>query len=594
MSITWTRNKALLAVLLIMMAVLGRNIVSQAEDLSSANLPNPDSFYKLVILKDYTPETGFQFIARDNAPYGSWIHWSLPHTWTIWQLHRGLMAFDVKKDSALLWAGGGLTILSMLLLALLVALAVANAGSPLAAVVSSLVIAFNPPLFGYGQLVQITHHIFMLVPVAAGAACFLRKNSQPSRLLDFLGGALLGFALWISPETMPLVLVFAAVRAAIRLQHPASGSVWPVAVGLILVVLIGWVIDPPPPTFSIWALDHISLAWLLFATLLASLLLLTDCCIARKLPLPVSIFKLAFALVVLAIIWLMVVPGALAGPNGLIPSELKIIWYDQIHELQAVSRPSQYLAYLLLPLTSAILLSYIAWREHSLWMLVLAISALVYGFLGASHIRMGAAAALVSVLAFSIGISMLRAFQDMHNKSLPMSEQILGAVLVLIFPLQVFSAMGFSYFERFGDGVNNSMEGDMSCQLDSILLKLNAIPIGTILTKPNAGPEILFKTQHNVIAGNYHHNIQGLIDSFDVLYSFAPDNKAQEIASMRNIDYILICAGYDNYLNRAGSERTLVQRMVAGESIGWLPVHQMLVDWRMYWHSAADNAKGYN
>ncbi len=150
-----------------MLAVLGRNMASQATDLTSADLPNPDSYYRLVILKDYTPETGFQFIARDNAPQGSWIHWSLPHTWTVWQLHRGLMAVGLEKNAALLWAGGGLTMLSMLLLAFFVALAVANVGSLRAAVVSALVLASSPPLFGYGQLVQITHHIFMLVPLAA-------------------------------------------------------------------------------------------------------------------------------------------------------------------------------------------------------------------------------------------------------------------------------------------------------------------------------------------------------------------------------------------------------------------------------------------
>lgn len=594
MSITWTRNKALLAVLLIMIAVLGRNVASQAEDLSKANLPNPDSYYKLVILKDYTPETGFQFIARDNAPYGSWTHWSLPHTWTIWQLHRGLMAFDMKKDSALLWAGGSLTIFSMLLLAFFVALAVVNIGSSLAAIVSGLAIASSPPLFGYGQLVQITHHIFMLVPVAAAAACFLRPNMQAGRVLDFVGGALLGLALWISPETMPLILAFAAMRAAIRLQQPSSGVVWPVAAGLMLVMLAGWMIDPPPPTFSAWALDHISLAWLLFAAMLASLLLLTDFCIARKTPLPISIFQLTLALVVLAIVWLMMVPGALAGPNGLIPNELRALWYDRIEELQAVSELSQWIAYLLLPLTSASLLGCVAWRERSLWMLVLALSVLIYGVLGANHIRMGAAAALVSALVFGIGISKLRAFKDIQNKALPMPEQMIGAALVLIVPLQVFGTLGLAHFENKTD-IKLSATNDMKpCRLDKALPLLNSLPVGTLLAESNIGPEILFKTQHRVIAGNYHHNTKGLIDSFDVLRSVSPDMKAQAIASARGIDFILACTEINSNLVRGKKEHTLVQRMAAGAAISWLPEHQVLADWRVYRRSAAGNIKSYN
>jgi hypothetical protein len=577
-----------------MLAVLGRNIISQAGDLSKANLPNPDSYYKLVILKDYTPETGFQFIARDNAPYGSWIHWSLPHTWSIWQLHRGLMAFGIEKDVALLWAGGGLTLFSMLLLALFVALAVANVGSPLAAVVSGLVVASSPPLFGYGQLVQITHHIFMLVPVAAAAACFLRPSLQAGRLLDFIGGALLGVALWISPETMPLVFAFSALRAAICLQHASSGPVWPVAAGLMVMVLTGWAIDPPPPTFSAWALDHISFAWLLFSVLLASLLLLTDFCIARGTPLPTSIFQLVFALVVLAIAWLVIVPAALAGPNGLIPNELRLLWYDRIEELQAVSNPSQWVAYLLLPLISAGIFGYVAWRERSLWMLALALSTLIYGALGAGHIRMGAAAALMSALAFSIGISQLRVFKDLKNKTLPMSEQIMGAALILIIPLQTFGTIGLEYFEPSAGGKNNNRDGAKVCLLDSVLPLLNSFPASTLLANSNNGPEILFKTRHRIIAGNYHHNVQGLIDYFDVYRSVVPNVTAQSIVATRNINFILTCAVIDSNFKRGKNERTLAQRMAEGEAIDWLPEYMTLVDWRIYWRSAADNIKSYN
>jgi len=580
MSITWTRNKALLAVLLLMMAVLGRNVASQAEGLSNANLPNPDSYYKLVILKDYMPETGFQFIARDNAPYGSWIHWSLPHTWTIWQLHRGLMAFDVRKDSALLWAGGGLTIFSMLLLALFVALAVANAGSPLAAVVSGLVIASSPPLFGYGQLVQITHHIFMLVPVAAAAACFLRPNFQAGRLLDFLGGALLGFALWISPETMPLVLAFTALRAAICLQHVSSGPVWPVAVGLMLMVLTGWAIDPPPPTFSVWALDHISFAWLLFSFALAYLLLLTDYCVDRNWPLSSAVIRLACALLVAATVWLLVVPGAMSGPSGLIPSDLKAPWYDRIEELQALSQPSQWLAYLLLPITSASLLVYIAWRERSMWLLVLAVSVLIYSVLCASHIRMGAAAAMMSSLAFGIGIGRLRAFREIRNSFLPKSEQFFVAALVLVIPTQVFGAMALASLEGSVSGLSRSANKIKFCSLDPLLSFLRDYQVSTIILEPNSGPEILFKTNNKVVSGNYHHNISGLSDVLHVLGSRAPDIKAQDIVLKRNVDFVVSC----NDANHKGINNviSLTDRIEADAHIMWMPLSYEVGGWHIY------------
>lgn len=582
MPFTWTCNKALLAAVFIMLVVLGRNITSQATDLTNANLPNPDSYYKLVLLKDYTPETGFQFIARDNAPHGSWIHWSLPHTWTVWQLHRGLMVAGLDKDAALLWAGGGLTMLSMLLLTFFVALTVANVGSLRAAVVSALVLASSPPLFGYGQLLQITHHIFMLVPLAAAAACFLRPGFRAGWLQDFMGGLLLGLALWISPETMPLVLALAAMRAVIRLQQPASGVVWPVAAGLMGMLLAGWLIDPPPPTFTAWALDHISLAWLLFGGLLAGLLLFTDGCVVRQVPLLAAMRELTLALILAAVLWLMLVPGALAGPNGLIPDELRTLWYGQIQELQPIKEPSQWIGYLLLPLTSAGLLGYMAWRERSLWMLVLAVSVLIYAVLGASHIRMGAAAALIAALAFSIGISKLRAFEHMQDSTLPMREQLLGTLLILAIPLQVFGAIGFAHFETKADIARNITK-EKACQLDTVVPLLSSLPFGTVLAEPNIGPELLFKTSHRVVAGNYHHNLQGLTDSFHMLRSVAPDAEAQALAVVRGIDYVLSCTEIGSNLRRGKEERTLAQRVAAGETVNWLPRQEVVEDWRMVW-----------
>lgn len=582
MAITWSRNKALLVVILIMMAVLGRNIAAQATDLMQADLPNPDSYYKLAILKDYTPETGFQFIARDNAPYGSWIHWSLPHTWTMWQLHRGLMAVGLDKDAALLWAGGGLTMLSMLLLAFFVALAVANVGSHLAAIVSVLILACSPPLFGYGQLVQITHHIFMLVPLAAAVACFLRAGFSASPVLDFAGGLLLGLALWISPETMPLVLAFAAMRAAVRLQQPRSGGLWPVATGLMMLLLAAWLTDPPPPTFTALALDHMSFSWLLFGGLLSGLLLLTDYCVLRNLRLSVAILWLTLALVLAASCWLVLVPGALAGPNGLIPDELRTLWYSQIEELQAIKKPSQWLAYMLLPLMAASLLGYIAWRERSLWMLVLAVSALIYALLGATHIRMAAASTLISTLAFSIGISKLRAFVHLKDASLPMREQMLVAVLIVAVPLQVFGSMGLEYVEDTGSAERTAADKEV-CQLDSALPLLRSLPPGTILADSNIGPELLFKTSHRIIAGNYHHNIRGLRDSFHLLRSLAPDTHAQSLMLARNIDYVFSCSKIYSNLKKAEHERTLAQRVASAETIDWLPHKEVIGEWRLYW-----------
>lgn len=116
------------------------------------NLSNPDSYYNLVALLDGWANGQFPFIARDNAPHGVWMHWTLPYSWTLWQLHWPLAWLGVDDKQALLYAGGVLTLLCMLLVTWFVALSVLRCGTRRAAMVSGLVLATSLPLMGYASI----------------------------------------------------------------------------------------------------------------------------------------------------------------------------------------------------------------------------------------------------------------------------------------------------------------------------------------------------------------------------------------------------------------------------------------------------------
>ncbi|MGE8318244.1 MAG: hypothetical protein ACN6O3_05810 [Comamonas sp.] len=574
-----TPRKALLLALLIMLLAVAKQCADQIPLLATANLTNPDSYYKLVLLREYTPQTGFQYMARDNAPDGSYLHWSAVHSWTVLMLARGLMACGLGQDTALLWAGGGLTVICVLLLAALVARAIIGQGGRLAAVVSALVLATSAPLWAYGQLIQITHHVFMLVPLAA-ATCFLLRGGSVSPLqagrADLAGGLLLGLALWTSPETMPLVVALAAMRAARRLQAPPQEEpCWPVAVGLLAMLAWGWHVDPPPPTFSAWALDHVSLAWLLLATLLAGLLALTDVLTRRAVEWPLSFPALTGATLLAGGIWLFAVPGALAGPQGLIPDEIKGIWWAQIGELQAAGKPHEWLVLMFMPMLAGTFLLYVAWREHSLWLTVLAVTTLAYGALGAWHIRMGAAAAFVTALAYGMALARQHAFSTASVHQLSAREQWRAAALLLLPPLQVGLALGLAALQP----AEKKDEAKSGCHLADIAQQLNSLPPGTMLASTNLGPELLWRTHHKVVAGNYHHNVSGIVDVFRVWLSLPPDAQAQDIIARRRIDYVLEC-GLLPIPPKA--RNTLLGRVSQGEEISWLPQREQLGAWWLY------------
>lgn len=569
-------SRVIALAILMMSIVLMQGIVSSIDAVLAADLPNPDSYFKLVLLQDHTAPSNLGFASRDNAPMGAWVHWSLPHSWTIWQLHHVLTRLGLDQRAALLWTGALLTVLCMLLLNVLLTLTVIKAGTRRGALVAALMLTSSMPLLAYGRFDQITHHVFMLVPLAAAAACLLRVEAKAPEAA--IGGLMLGLALWVSPETMPFVTGLICIRAAIRLQHPGTAPLLLTATGLAVTALCGWLLDPPPPGFSRWALDHISLSWLLYVGLVAALALVADVCVRQRWPLRSALAILAAAAAAAGVSWLLWVPGALAGPEGLIPAELKPLWWDHINELQPADSPASFVAYLATPLLGAVAAAHAAWRGRSLWLLVLAGMSLVYGLLGIWHTRMGAAAALIAAIAFGIGVSRLRAFADEDGGGFTLMQQIGTFLLALAGPLQLGASLGLT-------ALSPEQRSALECPLAKLADPLNKLPAATLLAPVFSGPELLYRTHHRVIAGPYHHNVDGILDNYRA-WMDTGSGQAREIVHRRKIEYVLACTDYQQQLAAQPPARSLAQRAATGDVPEWLePVpwpSGVETHWRLY------------
>lgn len=570
------RALALLVATLMMAVALARSAPTSFERLSQADLSNPDSYYNLVVLLDRTPEHGHRFVARDNAPYGSWVHWTEPYTWTLWQLHRPLRAAGLDEEPALRYAGGALSLLGMLAVTFFIALAVSQQGTRRTAMISGLALAACIPLHSYGNLLQITHHIFMLVPLAAAAACLLRGASAARPGLDLLGGALLALGWWISPEAMPFVVGLVYLRIAARLQG-ASPPLWLIAPGLFGVTLLAWWLDPPPPTFPPWTLDRMSLAWLLLAGLLASMPLLAEACMRRSLSLAGRAVTIVAASLGAMLAWAWAVPGVSSGPAGLIPAELKTLWWDHIIELQPAREPADWVAYFVLPAAGAVAAGYRAWRERSLWLAALAFMSLAYGLLGVWHLRMGAAAGVIGALAYGIGLGGLRGFGD-TNETLSMRGQVRAFLLTLLPALQLGAAAGLAW-------LSPPHPQNPQCSLASVTDALQQIPPATILAPVFSGSELLYRTHHRIITGPYHHNVDGLLDNYRA-WLYSGTDHPPEIFARRGVGYVLGCTQYQNELRGSEGRRTLMERVADEDVPPWLRLQPWPAgtetQWRLY------------
>ncbi|MFA5940832.1 MAG: hypothetical protein WC809_15860 [Sinimarinibacterium sp.] len=546
-------------------AVFAVQLPTSIPRLVDAELRNPDSYYKLVLLGGRAAGQEYSFVARDNVPDGNWVHWSKLHSATLWQLHRLWRLAGVDEKSALRYAGGALTFASMLALALFVALAVARVGTPRAVVVTALVLVSSASLRNYGYIIQITHHIFMLVPLAAAAACLLQRPGARSPLSDLCGGLLLGLSLWVSPETMPFVVGLAGVRTALRLQYPESAPLWPLAIGLVITTALGWRIDPPPPGFTRWALDHISLAYVVLAGVLAAVLLVADVCAQQRLRLSRSLPAVAAAALAAAGLWMLAVPGALAGPVGLVPEELRSLFWDRILELQPARKPAQWVGYVLIPVCAAVVAAVAAWYRRSLWLAAMAAMALAYGALAAWHIRMGAIGAVAAALAWAAGAATLRGMDAANDDRLSRRE-LAATLLVALLPCVLMVVQVALY--RI-DPPDSAQTDSPRCSLRPVEAALNRLPPATVLAPLSNGPELLYRTHHRIVAGPYHHNVGGMLDSYHA-WMDSGDDRAEEVVRRRGVEYVLGCVAIQRALRGRAGARTLAQRVMDGDVPAWL------------------------
>ena len=558
--------------LVIMAIVVVFRVVWQSADLMAVHLPNPDSFMRLVLLRDHVPGGDFQFMARDNAPQGAWLHWSMVHSWVMWWLARGLAASGLAFESALVWAGTGLTMISLLALTGLLAGVMVIRGGRLAAIAVTVALLSSLPLQAYGAPLQLTHHVFMLVPLAAAFLCF-----QSTRWwADLAGGALMGLALWISPETMPLVVALAAMRMAMRLQCPQGRPVWPVAAGLLAMLAWGWMQDPPPPTFTAWALDHISLAWLVLGALLALWLVLADGVICRVPGLRTRVAVVCLAGLVCGVAWLLWVPGALAGPEGLLPDELKRLWWSRIMELKPATQSAyRGIGFLGMPVLAGVALLWVSWREALLWKAVWALTTLAYAVLAAWHLRMGAAAALAAVLAWGLVLCRLPTFRTEDVNALPARQQYRTGVLLVMPVLVAAAALTAALLDKTP---SSARSGAARCPVSDVAPYLNQQPPGTVLVPLNEGPEMLWRTPHGIVASNYHHNIDGLLDYYRIQRSTDVNAGLADLLDRRRIRWLLACPG-GGVTPEPG---TLLARMEHGESIPGLAGPTQIGAWQVY------------
>ncbi|MDE2239818.1 MAG: hypothetical protein KGJ73_07790, partial [Rhodospirillales bacterium] len=241
----------------------------------AGNLQDPDSYMRLLRIEQGI-KAGHLLttVAGDQSGAGVMVEWSRLLDMIIWLLAAPLAPF-LGWHKALFAAGVALGPLGVGALGASLAWAVEPVSLRRHLWSAAAASALLPALASIALPGVVHYHIALLVLIAFTAGCVLRALRE-DRWFGFLAGCAGGFAIWMTPETMPFVLMAYAALALRWLKVANATTLLATGAGFFDVLAVGFFVDPPAGGYAVQEIDRLSNVYVaLGLILLASAVLLT-------------------------------------------------------------------------------------------------------------------------------------------------------------------------------------------------------------------------------------------------------------------------------------------------------------------------------
>ncbi len=486
------------------------------------DLVNPDGYMRLVRLEDglRAGHVGYA-VAADGSGHGTVLHWShlldsllvllaLP-------LRIGLGWHDALFVAACLCGPISVWLLGA---------ALAWAAAPLAdrgfLWAAPLVAGLSAPVMTYGALGVVHHHILLVAGAVFVAGCMGRAASG-DRLAGWRGGVAAAAAIWLTPETMPAILVAFALPALHAGRPAARAGLALGGLGFALVLFLAWLVDPPALR---WApeVDRLSVVYLgLGAAVAAGGLAIWA--IPRLLPAAPGCIGAAVAAWCLGT-WLAAFPALLRGPEGMMDHATAAAFFGNIAEMQPIDNLGEAALFLLPGLVTAALLGAIAARRRSLAWAYAALVCVVAVGLSAWHVRFAAFPAACTAAAMPVLLTGASRLRRVAWRPVARLGTFFGCVLLPVLP-------AFA-------GALPSGRVAYTCPVRAAEALLAPLAGQVVLTGVNDVPELLYRTRIRTVGSLYHRNAAAYLrlrDAWDSL----PSDTVPEAVRATEADYIMIC-----------------------------------------------------
>lgn len=537
--------------------------------LLAGNLSDPDSYMRLVRLAASVHAGHLLLVVpRDDSGAGVLVEWSRLFDAFIWALAAPLAPFW-GWHRALFVAGAMLSPLGTGALGALTAWGL-EPFVPRRLLWSAVAAAAVLPGFlTFAAPGVITYHLFLLVLILLTAALAARAWAG-DYFVGFLAGLSGGLAIWLTPETMPFILMVFGALGLRALALPMGAVLAACAAGFFDILGFGLAVDPPFGGYQVPEIDRLSLVYVVLALLLLAAAALFWRLEAR-LPRAAKLLLLAAPVLV----WVAVFPKVALGPYGLMSPAQMHAFFGVMLELQPVRGADDIRAFLL---PGGLAVVYAVWRAVSgrarwLWAYI-ALCALVSLILAAKFILFVGFPACFAAAMLPLAL----AEASLHFDAVPsraMLARLLLIVLVLVLP-------GSNLFQASPKAVA-PQKTYPNCALHDIA-PLLAPAAGTIVLAPvEDTPELLYRTRVETVGSLYQHGVPAYLAA-RAAWRAAPGHAEPAAVAATGARYVLFCPQAARYaLVAAVPPDTLWDALADGNIPTWLsPAGQDHAGWRLY------------
>jgi hypothetical protein len=311
----------------------------------AGNLVDPDSYMRLErLLEGIAQGHLVNTVMRDDSGAGVMVEWSRLLDMLLWAMAAPLATL-LGWRQALFAAGVALGPLGVGLLGL----ALAFAARPFSAVrylwAAPVAASLLPGLRCFAAPGVVHYHILLLALIALTVGLTARAwNGNTGSA--FLAGISGGFAIWLTPETMPFVLMAFAALLFRWTQHPIGAAMTACAAGFFDVLGFALAIDPPSGGYGAAEIDRLSLVYVV----LGLFLLIGGLALwrlqhwrriwARRL---IGVGVMA----TLLLVWIGLFPQVAMGPYGVMDAADRQRFFGAMQELQPIRGFGQLTEFLL-------------------------------------------------------------------------------------------------------------------------------------------------------------------------------------------------------------------------------------------------------